>query len=125
MGLRGRSYEVGRSPPKVNCNVVVMKDLAVNSADPPNQSGAGISKSTPDSGTPQVQESYPTLRDLRTQAEIHAISRALEQTGWNRKQAARRLNISYRGLLYKIQQHRIRRIREETGQNNTSDYKVG
>ena len=48
-----------------------------------------------------------TLRSLRVAAEIHAISRALEETGWNRRRAAEMLSISYRGLLYKIRQHNI------------------
>jgi len=103
-----------------------MKELVVNSVDPANASAAGISKSAADAGADTAaKESYPTLRALRIQTEIEAISRALEQTGWNRKQAARMLNISYRGLLYKIQQHRITRIREQTGQTETNDYKVG
>jgi len=50
---------------------------------------------------------HPTLRSLRAEAEVHAISRALQETGWNRKRAAEILKISYRGLLYKIQQHKI------------------
>jgi DNA-binding NtrC family response regulator len=50
-----------------------------------------------------------SLRRLRAEAEIHAISQALEETGWNRKKAARLLSISYRGLLYKIRQHNITR----------------
>lgn len=48
-----------------------------------------------------------SLRVLRAEAEVHAISRALEYTGWNRKRAAQILRISYRGLLYKIRQHNI------------------
>jgi DNA-binding NtrC family response regulator len=48
-----------------------------------------------------------TLRSLRAATEIDAISRALAQTGWNRKRAAELLSISYRGLLYKIRQHNI------------------
>jgi two-component system, NtrC family, response regulator AtoC len=48
-----------------------------------------------------------TLRSLRAAAEVHAISKALEQTGWNRRRAAEMLSISYRGLLYKIRQHNI------------------
>jgi DNA-binding NtrC family response regulator len=47
------------------------------------------------------------LRRLRAEAEIHAIGRALEQTGWNRRRAAQLLSISYRGLLYKIRQYEI------------------
>lgn len=48
-----------------------------------------------------------TLRSLRDKTEIHAISKALEESGWNRKRAAKLLSISYRGLLYKIRQHNI------------------
>lgn len=48
-----------------------------------------------------------TLRSLRAETEMQAISHALEQTGWNRKRAAQLLSISYRGLLYKIRQHNI------------------
>jgi transcriptional regulator with GAF, ATPase, and Fis domain len=50
-----------------------------------------------------------TLRSLRAATEIQAISRALEETGWNRRLAAELLSISYRGLLYKIRQHNITR----------------
>ncbi|HVN19571.1 MAG TPA: helix-turn-helix domain-containing protein [Dongiaceae bacterium] len=49
----------------------------------------------------------PTLRRVRNAAEIFAIRKALEQTGWNRRGAAKLLSISYRGLLYKIRQHNI------------------
>ena len=48
-----------------------------------------------------------SLRSFRDEAEIHAISNALKQTGWNRKRAAQLLSISYRGLLYKIRRHNI------------------
>ncbi|HXW99793.1 MAG TPA: helix-turn-helix domain-containing protein [Candidatus Acidoferrales bacterium] len=48
-----------------------------------------------------------SLRSVRAQVECKAILAALKRTGWNRKQAARMLKISYRGLLYKIRQHNI------------------
>lgn len=48
-----------------------------------------------------------TLRAMRNETEIYAIKRALEESGWNRKCAAKLLSISYRGLLYKIRQHNI------------------
>jgi DNA-binding NtrC family response regulator len=48
-----------------------------------------------------------TLSSLRAAAEVHAISNALAQTGWNRRRAAEMLSISYRGLLYKIRRHNI------------------
>ena len=53
------------------------------------------------------EEPIASLRSLRIQVEIAAITSALQRTGWNRKQAARLLRISYRGLLYKIQRHHI------------------
>ena len=68
----------------------------------------------PDHAYPPAGPSYPepamhSLRKFRAQAEVLAISRALEQTGWNRKRTAKLLSISYRGLLYKIRQHKITR----------------
>ena len=60
----------------------------------PDASGAG-------------DEPIASLRSVRAQVEIKAIVDALKRTGWNRKQAARLLKISYRGLLYKIRQHNI------------------
>lgn len=47
------------------------------------------------------------VRNVKDEAEIQAISRALEQTEWNRKEAALLLNISYKALLYKIRQYKI------------------
>jgi DNA-binding NtrC family response regulator len=47
------------------------------------------------------------VRGLKDEAEMQAISDALEQTQWNRKEAARLLNISYKALLYKIRQYGI------------------
>lgn len=47
------------------------------------------------------------MRDMRDRAEAKMIQDALEVHGWNRRHAAKYLNISYRGLLYKIQQHRL------------------
>jgi len=46
-------------------------------------------------------------RSAKDEAEAEAIARALEQTNWNRKQAAAILKISYKALLYKIRQYGI------------------
>jgi two-component system response regulator AtoC len=43
-------------------------------------------------------------REAMKKAEGEAILKALEQTRWNRKAAARLLKISYKALLYKIRQ---------------------
>ncbi len=58
-------------------------------------------------GSDGNEEPILSLRVVRTQVEVKAILAALKRTGWNRKQAARLLNISYRGLLYKIHRHHI------------------
>ena len=47
------------------------------------------------------------LRNVKGEAERHAIAQALDETHWNRKAASRLLNISYRGLLYKIQEYHL------------------
>jgi len=60
---------------------------------------------------PQMEQAQTdahfSLRSLRAEAEIYAISRTLEYTGWNRRRAAQLLSISYRGILYKIRQHNL------------------
>jgi len=61
----------------------------------------------PAPGDDGSDEPIPTLRSIRAQVEVKAILAALKRTGWNRKQAARLLSISYRGLLYKIRRHNI------------------
>jgi two-component system, NtrC family, response regulator AtoC len=47
------------------------------------------------------------VRDLKDRTEVRMIQEALDASGWNRRHAAQNLNISYRALLYKIQQHRL------------------
>jgi two-component system, NtrC family, response regulator AtoC len=47
------------------------------------------------------------VRDLTDEAEAEAISRALDETQWSRKRAARLLKISYKALLYKMRQYGI------------------
>ena len=45
------------------------------------------------------------ISEVKNQAEIRMLQDALSASGWNRRKAATNLNISYRSLLYKIQQH--------------------
>jgi DNA-binding NtrC family response regulator len=47
------------------------------------------------------------INDVKTEAERNAIAAALERTGWNRKAAARLLKVSYRTMLYKIEQYHM------------------
>ena len=50
---------------------------------------------------------HSAVRDLRKQTEVQMVKEALNRCGWNRRKAADYLQISYRGLLYKIQQHQL------------------
>lgn len=47
------------------------------------------------------------IRNLKSETERNAIGVALQKTGWNRKAAARLLRVSYRTLLYKIEQYQM------------------
>lgn len=48
------------------------------------------------------------IDSVKHEAERNAIGTALKRTGWNRKAAARLLQVSYRTLLYKIEQYHMR-----------------
>lgn len=48
------------------------------------------------------------VQGVRIEAERNAIVAALQKTGWNRKAAARMIKVSYRTLLYKIDQYHLR-----------------
>ena len=61
----------------------------------------------------QEQTSVPDslkslVQSVRITAERSAIVAALQKTGWNRKAAARMIKVSYRTLLYKIDQYHLR-----------------
>jgi two-component system, NtrC family, response regulator AtoC len=47
------------------------------------------------------------INTVKCEAERNAIGTALQKTGWNRKAAARLLQVSYRTLLYKIDQYQM------------------
>jgi DNA-binding NtrC family response regulator len=67
---------------------------------------AEVSSESIPADAPQIDPHF-SLRSLRAEAEVYAISRTLEYTGWNRRRAAQLLSISYRGILYKIRQHNL------------------
>jgi DNA-binding NtrC family response regulator len=58
------------------------------------------------SSSPQSLKSM--IQSVRWETERSAIASALEKTAWNRKAAARLLRISYRTILYKIEQYEMR-----------------
>jgi DNA-binding NtrC family response regulator len=59
-----------------------------------------------DQGAPESLKSL--VQGVRIEAERNAIVAALQKTGWNRKAAARMIKVSYRTLLYKIDQYHLR-----------------
>jgi two-component system, NtrC family, response regulator AtoC len=60
----------------------------------------------PEQTEPESLKSF--IQGIKSEAEQNAIGAALRRTGWNRKAAARLLRVSYRTLLYKIEQYRMR-----------------
>ena len=74
-----------------------------------NGNGQAKSSSPPSSlSTAEEKSSLKLLvRNAKGETERAAIAQALEQTHWNRKAAARLLNVSYRALLYKIQEYHL------------------
>jgi len=64
----------------------------------PNQPGSGVRN-------PKSLRSF--VKSAKAEVEKNAIAMALEKTGWNRKAAARLLEVSYRTVLYKIEEYRL------------------
>jgi len=54
-----------------------------------------------------LESTASAIRNAKGETERGAIAQALGETHWNRKAAARLLNISYRALLYKIQEYQM------------------
>jgi DNA-binding NtrC family response regulator len=80
--------------------------LAINELKPKTDgNGAQFGASVENSGNGGGLKSL--ARSAKDEAEAEAISKALEETNWNRKQAAALLKISYKALLYKIRQYGI------------------
>jgi two-component system, NtrC family, response regulator AtoC len=56
---------------------------------------------------PAISGLKSLVQSVKGEAERNAIAGALEQARWNRKAAAKLLNVSYRTLLYKIEQYHM------------------
>jgi len=76
-------------------------------AQPAHREAAAQARETdiPVSGSDSLKSLVQTVK---LEAEKNAIAAALERTGWNRKAAARLLKVSYRTLLYKIEQYQMK-----------------
>lgn len=76
-------------------------------SDPPVSPSAEISLRPSAKGSSDSDSLKSMIKTLRLEAEKNAIAAALRTTGWNRKAAARLLKVSYRTLLYKIEQYQM------------------
>jgi len=100
VGDRELAFETGHSDPdQGNRNSILTKPQRSNLTPLQGHSGNGSTGS--DSLKSLVQS-------VKLEAEKNAIAAALEKTGWNRKAAARLLKVSYRTLLYKIEQYQMK-----------------
>lgn len=65
---------------------------------------------SPKVSEPAVQSDHmrSIVRNFKDQTESRLIQEALDAVGWNRRRAAQNLKISYRGMLYKIQQYQLK-----------------
>ena len=86
--------------------ILADEEAAINELQPHSDLG-GPSAGTAGNGADGGGGLKSLARSAKDEAEAEAITRALEQTNWNRKQAAAQLKISYKALLYKIRQYGI------------------
>ena len=82
--------------------IIVLGDPLLTKSPMPGGLGSGDANGSAPAATPGAVSLKTVSRKAAQAAEREAILRALEQTRWNRLQAAKLLNISYRALLYKI-----------------------
>jgi two-component system response regulator AtoC len=83
------------------------------SSDSAARTAARLASSPQDKRELRAEQTEPEslkslIQGIKSEAEQNAIGAALKKTGWNRKAAARLLRVSYRTLLYKIDQYRMR-----------------
>jgi DNA-binding NtrC family response regulator len=83
------------------------ENLAVSELQPRNDGTGGASGEASSKNASGTGGLKSLARNAKDGAEAEAITHALEQTNWNRKQAAAILQISYKALLYKIRQYGI------------------
>jgi two-component system response regulator AtoC len=86
------------------------ENLAVSELQPKGD-GPGGTRNDPGSRNDSGGGLKSLARSAKDEAEAEAITQALDQTNWNRKQAAAILQISYKALLYKIRQYGIAEVK--------------
>jgi two-component system response regulator AtoC len=86
---------------------LILPDMNMNLSELKEQTQSTTSVPVP----VKPKEDNMSLKDVGTraaeQAEKELVLRVLEETSWNRKQAARRLNICYKALLNKLKRWQI------------------
>ncbi len=96
--------------------LVVGDEVSTSTALGQNDNGLHLAHAVEDGDEPaieniEVEQGASGLKllvqNVKGETERNAINTALEQTRWNRKAAARLLKVSYRTLLYKIQQYHM------------------
>lgn len=86
--------------------------LAINELKPRTDGSGAEFEPDMQRNNPEPSGGLKSLaRNAKDGAEAEAIAKALEETNWNRKQAAALLQISYKALLYKIRQYGIAKDR--------------
>jgi DNA-binding NtrC family response regulator len=86
--------------------------LAIHELQPHSGTSGAQFDPAPPRSVPEAQGGLKGLaRSAKDEAEAEAIAKALDETNWNRKQAAALLQISYKALLYKIRQYGIAQTR--------------
>ncbi len=114
--------ELAFERPQVEANGELQNGRAARSGDG-SQAAAAVNQQR--NGVPGFKSLRSLIQSVRTEAERSAIAAALEKTGWNRKAAARLLKVSYRTVLYKIQQYHMTSAdfhgRTEDGGPNTGE----
>jgi two-component system, NtrC family, response regulator AtoC len=73
-----------------------------------NMGATALEKGARDTAAARPESLKSLVQGVKWEAERTAIGAALTRTGWNRKAAARLLKVSYRTLLYKIEQYHMR-----------------
>ena len=75
--------------------------------EPASVSPAGMAAAAFQAGHYSLKE---VARTAARQAERELISRMLQHTHWNRKEAAEMLGVSYKALLYKIKENGLDKV---------------
>lgn len=85
---------------------LVVQELAMKEAPPPAEAAPGIDLDAlgPDLINGKGIDLKAISKRAAQVAEKRVIERVLQQTRWNRKEAAERLQISYKALLYKMKE---------------------